>query len=84
MRIINVIHIQGGVLNSVTSFPISSDIGKSKQEEIIKKAENYFIDTIYSLMGKRYSVKEEEEFIENGVWEENYKEVLLTWSDVKL
>ena len=81
MRIINVLEIRRGILSTPESFPIFED---QLSEEIIEKAELFFIDKINeNIAPEVLSDEEQETHIENGFYQNmNGYEVYLSWSNV--
>ena len=79
MRIINVIESQGGSTNHVTSFCIHED---QLSQDVIKDAENFFMDTIHSKTG--IDKEDMEAFVEDGFYEDKDSGYLIEigWSDV--
>lgn len=81
MRIINVIEIHGGILNSIESFAIWED---QLTDDVVEAAEEDFKKKVRKIEGL-YKISDEdlEIAIENGLYDNNNcSEVLLVWSDV--
>ena len=76
MRIVNVIEIVGGVLASIESFPILND-DELRSEQIVK-AEELFMNKLGE------NVDNPADFLEDGHYESDGYEVLITWSNVNV
>lgn len=83
MKILNIIETTRGIINSITSFPMDYELDyildyDSYEKEIVKKAENLFIEKVKQF-DKDIDV---EYYLEEAYWEDmNGNEIMLIWSN---
>jgi hypothetical protein len=76
MEIINVLELQNGVPNSITSF---SDKDKNGNE----KAEEFFINTIEIYSGKQLEEEDKDFYLDNGYYgDDDGYEIYIIHSDI--
>lgn len=78
MRIVNVVELVGGVLSSIESFPISDQDDQISRPEQLVKAEELFMNKVGE------SVDNPADFLEDGHYDSDGYEVLITWSNVNV
>jgi len=81
MRIINVLEIINGIPNNIESFPIYEE---QFSEDVVKQAENLFIQKINENIHPEVLSDEKQEFyLDEGSYDDmNGYEVYIIWSDV--
>lgn len=90
MRIINVIQIQAGIIESVESFPILNEDDPIDTQNQVEQAEKLFVQLIkdnYRFDDEQNEDEIIEEALDNGYFADeggNYFEVSIVWSIVNL
>jgi hypothetical protein len=76
MEIINVLELQNGVPNSITSF-------SNKDKDGNENAEELFINTIESYLGKQLDKEDKDFYLEEGYYGDEYGyEIYILHSDI--
>jgi len=76
MEVINIIVLEGGNFQAVQSFPIES---QEESDKIVDNAESLFCKLV-ELNNPQLTEDDVYSFLEDGYYEENNYEVILSWS----